>query len=357
MGRSGGGGGGFSSGGHGGGSHHGASFSGGGGSFRSSGSRGGGFGSGPRGGGFGGGPRSHGPGPGPRPYDDYGPGPHYYHGGPGMPPPPPPRRRYYGGRTTYVYTNGGHRSSGGGAFATIILFMIILIIFSSYMQFNGGYTGGELSDNRISEYAEDQYNTIFSGREDGLLLVVDENDNGQFKYGVKANALMDTYINSMISAYQNNYNDDLGIQLKGMLEDTLEIMKQDGISKIKSDKAFDSHCYRDDLNWIDTKNNVVTGAQEFYDATGIQFYVMFVKTRTIAKATNHSAGVFKVLIIAAAVVIVVCILFSWWKKRTAQKNKEQEDLERTLKTPLETFGSTPMDDLKAKYDNQDNNQS
>ena len=44
-------------------------------------------------------------------------------------------------------------------------------------------------------------------------------------------------------------------------------------------RHFDSHCYRDDLNWIDTKNNVVTGAQEFYDATGIQFYVMFVKTR------------------------------------------------------------------------------
>jgi hypothetical protein len=41
----------------------------------------------------------------------------------------------------------------------------------------------------------------------------------------------------------------------------------------------------------------------------------------------------------------------------AQKNKEQEDLERTLNTPLETFGTTPMDDLKAKYDNQDNNQS
>lgn len=233
MGRSGGGGGGFSSGGHGGGSHHGASFSGGGGSFRSSGSRGGGFG---------GGPRPHGPGPGSRPYDDYGPGPHYYHGGPGMPPPPPPRRRYYGGRTTYVYSNG----SSGGAFVTIIMLMLVLIVFSFYMQFKGGYTGDTLSDNRISEYAEDQYNTIFSGREDGLLLVVDENDNGQFKYGVKANALMDTYINSMISAYQNNYNDDLGIQLKGMLEDTLEIMKQDGISKIKSDKAFDSHCYRDD---------------------------------------------------------------------------------------------------------------
>lgn len=350
MGRSGGGGGGFSSGGHGGGSHHGASFSGGG-SFRSGGgSRGGGFG----GGGFGGGPRPHGPGPGPRPYDDYGPGPHY-HGGPGMPPPPPPRRRYYGGRTTYVYTNGGSGSSAGSAFVTIILFMLILIIFSSYMQFNGGYTGGTLSDSRISEYAEDQYQSIFKGREDGLLLVVDENDNGQFKYGVKANSIMDTYVNDMIGAYQNNYNDDLGVQLKGMLEDTIQVINEDGgVTKVKSDKAFDSHCYRDDLNWIDTKNNVVTGAQEFYDATGIQFYVLFVKTRTIARATNHSAGVFKVLIIAAAVVIVVCILFSWWNKRTAQKNKEQEDLERTLKTPLETFGSTPMDDLKAKYDDPDN---
>ena len=171
-----------------------------------------------------------------------------------MPPPPPPRRRYYGGRTTYVYSNG----SSSGAFVTIIMLMLVLIVFSFYMQFKGGYTGDTLSDNRISEYAEDQYNTIFSGREDGLLLVVDENDNGQFKYGVKANALMDTYINSMISAYQNNYNDDLGIQLKGMLEDTLEIMKQDGISKIKSDKAFDSHCYRDDL-YKEQRRNRRTG--------------------------------------------------------------------------------------------------
>lgn len=54
------------------------------------------------------------------------------------------------------------------------MLMLVLIVFSFYMQFKGGYTGDTLSDNRISEYAEDQYNTIFSGREDGLLLVVDE---------------------------------------------------------------------------------------------------------------------------------------------------------------------------------------
>ena len=60
-----------------------------------------------------------------------------------------------------------------------------------------------------------------------------------------------------------------------------------------------------------------------------------------------------IIIVAVALIIVVNVLFKWWKKRTAQKNKEQEDLERTLNTPLQTFGTTPMDDLKAKYDNQD----
>ncbi len=72
------------------------------------------------------------------------------------PPPPPPRRRYYGGRTTYVYSNG----SSGGAFVTIIMLMLVLIVFFD-MQFKGGYTGAHMSDNRISEYAEDQYNTVF----------------------------------------------------------------------------------------------------------------------------------------------------------------------------------------------------
>lgn len=337
MGRSGGGGGGFSSGGHGGGSHHGASFHGGGGSSRSSfGGSGGGF-SGPRGGGYGG----------PRP--PYGPGPHYF-AGPGMPPPPPPRRHYYG----HTHVSGG--GCGGGC-GTIIVLMIVLMIISGIMQFSGGYAGGNIDDNRMSEYAEDQYKKIFDGREDGLLFVVDENDDGQIKYGVKANAIMDTYVNDMIDAYQRNYNDDLGVQLKGMFLDVATIITQDGVTKINSEKGFDSHCYRDDLNWVDTKGNVVDGAEAFYNATGIQPYVLLVKARTIAKETNHASGVLKILIIAAAVVIVICILYSWWKKKTAQKNKEQADLERTLNTPLQTFGSTPMDDLKAKYDDKDNNQS
>ena len=33
-------------------------------------------------------------------------------------------------------------------------------------------------------------------------------------------------------------------------------------------------------------------------------------------------------------------------------NKEQEDLERMLDKPLETFGTDPVDELKNKYDDK-----
>ncbi len=65
-------------------------------------------------------------------------------------------------------------------------------------------------------------------------------------------------------------------------------------------------------------------------------------------------GIIIALIVGIVVIVVVSILFKWWKKRTAQKNKEQEDLERTLNTPLETFGDS-MADLQKKYDETSGN--
>lgn len=62
-----------------------------------------------------------------------------------------------------------------------------------------------------------------------------------------------------------------------------------------------------------------------------------------------------VAIVVAAiggVIIIIIILVKFWKARTAQKNKEQEDLERMLDKPLETFGES-VDDLKEKYDDAD----
>lgn len=328
MGRSGGGGGGHHSSGHSG-SHHGSFHSGSGGrSFGGSSYHGGGN----RSGGYrstthvhhhyhtGSGYRNYGP-----RYRDYG---------PGTPPPPPGPR--------------GSSGSGCGAIIVLAIFFIILSVMFSAVK------GGTVNENNMSEYAEKQYQKIFDGREDCLLIVLDENDDGQIKYGAKANYIMDRYQDDLWNYYDMHYNDDLGIQLKGMFDDTANLIAMDNIQPLNPSKSFDSHCYRDDINWVDTKGNLVDGAQHFYEVTGIQTYVLLVKAKTIAKATNKSSGILKVVIICGAAIIIVMIAFKWWKKKVAQKNKEQEDLEKVLSTPLETFGS-PLSDLEKKYDDNDSN--
>ena len=59
-----------------------------------------------------------------------------------------------------------------------------------------------------------------------------------------------------------------------------------------------------------------------------------------------------VVAVIGGVIIIIIIIVNVWKARIAQKNKEQEDLERMLDKPLETFGDS-VDDLKEKYDNQE----
>lgn len=79
--------------------------------------------------------------------------------------------------------------------------------------------------------------------------------------------------------------------------------------------------------------------------------IMF-KQRTFAQKYK---SIIIVVIVGIVAIIVINVAFKWWKAKTAQKNKEQEDLERTLKTPLETFGDSPVDDLAKKYDDDPNN--
>ena len=70
----------------------------------------------------------------------------------------------------------------------------------------------------------------------------------------------------------------------------------------------------------------------------------------MAKSISKVATV--AIIIVAGVILVIMILFKWWKARVAQKNKEQEDLEKILSTPLQSFGDVQMEDLQKKYREQ-----
>lgn len=54
--------------------------------------------------------------------------------------------------------------------------------------------------------------------------------------------------------------------------------------------------------------------------------------------------------IAIGVLGVVGILFAWWLKSKAQKNREAEQTQAMLNTPLETFGNREIIDLAQKYE-------
>ena len=100
----------------------------------------------------------------------------------------------------------------------------------------------------------------------------------------------------------------------------------------------------------------------YYDDTSLDVDELFAKTfkssaKEIMSGPISTRTVIIVVVAIVAAVVIIIILFKWWKARKAQKNKEQEDLERMLNTPLETFGSKTVDDLKDKYDSTNNTNS
>lgn len=128
---------------------------------------------------------------------------------------------------------------------------------------------------------------------------------------------------------------------------------------IPNNASFDSLCYEDNLKWIKMadKNDLVDGFREFYNATGIQAYVVLTDYTTlpgVVISTGNNSTVLKTFIIAVAVIIVLLILFKWWKKKQQRKKEEAEETERLLNTPLEKFGTSEMDDLVKKYDDKEN---
>lgn len=256
----------------------------------------------------------------------------------------------------YSNPSGRHATGGSSCFGTVATLIVVMVVIFALLKFSG-IGGGSDYLAALPEYANKQYESVFEDREDGLLVVITEDDLGQAVYGNDAARIMDKYIESMWKEYDNNYDDDLGLQLGNMFSKLARTANNNNVEPIKSKKGFDTKCFVDNLNWVDSKSYLAEGAEEFYDATGIQPYVMLVTNKAVKKETGMLSGILKifggvakVFLICISVIIIVVILFVWWNKRVKQKNKEQEDLERTLNIPLDTFGS-PINDLQKKYDN------
>lgn len=303
-------------------------------------------------GGYGGGPRPGGPGPHHGPH--YGPGPHYYGGR--------PYRR---------------RSSGCGSLAALIMVIIIVsfafmrtVFISSCAAVAGCASGGvNISGTTSSKEREklDREYVNFSNQwyTDELGWIEYEND--------------------LISGMEHFY-EETGIQPYLYLVDANGTMSQTEMDEF-AEKAYDNlftdeghmlvlyFSCKDDSPWVvegdlilitgqatelimdDEAQKIFWSTYDYYyedgDLSIEEFYGNTFKTAgdKIMAGPIPWRTVMIVAVVVVGVVVVVVVLVKWWKARTKQKNKEQEDLERMLDKPLETFGDSKLNDLKDKYDN------
>lgn len=304
---------------------------------------------------------NHGPGPSFGPGPNFGPG-HgpYYQPHPPRPPRPPRAHFYYGGSRP-----GGCMSSFISY--TVAMIFIVVLIGMIYGMTSGGannsFSGNQYSSNTIDEdvvfaQAQEYYGQHFNDENHVLLyyayLEEAEADTavmivGDNAYTVFDDNMQDRFWNIYDEYYYGDYSE------AEWLGYSFEDMAREMRNSISNNKPFNSLCYEDNLKWIKMadKDDLVDGFKAFYNATGIQAFVVLVDYSTlpgVVISTGNNSTVLKTFIIAIAVIIVVFILYKWWKKKQQRKKEEAEQTERILNTPLEKFGTSEVDDLMNKYD-------
>lgn len=296
--------------------------------------------------------------------------------------PPPPRRHYYGyGRRRYyydgpnrVYVNNYSGSSSGcsSIFAGLILLIIVFSALGSMRSYRNTYDG--YYNNKAPSYS-DSYSNIEREKFTGKV-----NVNGFFsdpdgllyddEYSILENGLRHFYNTTGVCAYVYLV-EELDPGVDGVDEASAlydELFDDEGHILLLYDYhnayMYDA-CGYEIAGTID--NEAVDILYDYIEAQwsrdsenlgaifggGCAMAADRIMHREKTFAEKYK-GIIIALIVGIVVIVVVSILFKWWKKRTAQKNKEQEDLERTLNTPLETFGDS-MADLQQKYDDTSGN--
>lgn len=275
--------------------------------------------------------------------------------------PPPPRRRYY--RTPY-------RAGGGcsAVFAFIIILVILIIVFPLTLLFrsiSGGTTKSTVKrdklDGKYVDYIDEWYDdqlgwlgtnnrTVIGGLEDFYKETGVQPYLCLVEYGTveDSDTARDEYIENL---YSELFTDEghLLFCYFACENDRPEIMDGTWLYIVGKD----TELVMDE----NAKDILESNFQYYYDDTSLDVDELFARTfsfagESIMKGPVHMRYIVLIIVAIVAVVIIVALLIKWWKARTAQKNKEQEDLERMLDKPLETFGTDSVDELKNKYDDK-----
>lgn len=303
------------------------------------------------------------------------------HGGPGFhnPPPPPPPRHYHHYHRRHYYDYGGgnhvyvhHGSGGGGGCSTLLAIVILMIILAASLSGRSMYRrNNNMYYNYNAPSYQDSYSKVerekftgtvnlngFYSDPDGLLYddEISSLEKGLEHFykttGVCAYVYLVEALDEGVdgndyaaSLYDELFSDEGHILL---LYDYTNAYMYDacgyGIGTTIDAEAVDIIYDYVEAAWADDSENL---GNIFGEGCARAADRMMYKPKTFAQ---KYMPIIIVIIISITLIIIVNVIFKLYKAKVAQKNKEQEDLERTLNTPLETFGETPMDDLKKKYE-------
>lgn len=287
-------------------------------------------------------------------------GPHYGGPHPGGPHPGgpyhrPPRPRHY----HHYYGGGPHYNSSGCSTILAALIVIIIIIALLAGSIGNGFSSSDEKLNREK----------YTGSVDSSHGYYIDNSEGDAKFIDRGNET------TLISGFKEFYNKTGVFPFLYIIENTPDKSEYSGYDTYQDmlyEKLFTS------------EGNLlvlyIASEEDYYFAAGYDTGEIidddsidvicdkvngYWSTNDLAKAFGNGfrdaaqnimaksniRAIMTVFIIAIAVIVVISILFKWWKKKKEQDNKEQEDLEKILNTPLDTFGND-IDDLTKKYDNQ-----
>ncbi len=208
------------------------------------------------------------------------------------------------------------------------------------------------------EFGENDYGAVF------VIAVGDSPSDEYYSCAYRTNVadIMDEYVDYFYDAYDEYYQDDVGKQVGLALLKTAERVEDDDVTPYRG-QSFRSSSYRDELDYFTTVTTLKDGMEAFYDATGIQMYILtteydsFSDDYTSSTASNVLSKIIKVAIICVTVVVLAVIAVKFWKAKKKQKNIEAENTAKILNTPLESFGDIELENLQKKYDSADDSKN
>ncbi len=283
--------------------------------------------------------------------------------GGGMPPPRPPRMNFYPfyfGRRRRDYPPGG---GGCGCLTSavmvpVIIILAVLIIFVSAFAGVGSSSSSDIPKSTVERekltgvsisetgYYEDHLGWITSSSTLNSGMKEFYSETGVYPYLYLADSIPDGESADAVGDYAAELYDELftdeGHFLVVFYENSYTGAYYWGYCGGSATQAvMDSEA-------VDIFNAYL---EQYYNDMSLNESELFASafSSTANRIMSVTKSYWWVFFTVLAVVVLVILVYVFWKKYKEQKNREAEETERILNTPLETFGDSEAEETAKKY--------